>query len=549
MGWFNKQKSERWEREPNDLAIRIEADDVRTIWGNKPFIVYDGTEAIIFERGVLRGRLAAGEHDIDGPIRKFLRGDDPTALILVDAGDVAVDFEVADLASAEHIALGMGIRLVIQLDRPEEFYVNIMKDRRRYLQSDFKAFLQPEIFDALMAFCSTHPIDDLYGNSDLRRQAQEQIQSRLGPSIDRLGFRIVAINVTTVTSDDYDVHRGKLAEGEMKSRGQAAERDQDQRSNEILTDRYENEAEFKAARLKVLQRVRENVAADRSHRTLTAAELREQIAQATHELGLKNTLRSDELQRLEASLSADAVDFEQGREQDREKSALDHGQELDSSRRSHGRVEDAADLVSFLDAKIKTATANEQARDLDREGDEKDWELAKKIRNDTLDAREKKKMQDVELERERMRTLAEADTATKIAMGVGDTQALLELERLEKQQGMSPEQLLAKAAETSPAVAAALAERWKAEGRSSDEITELLRRQLDEERQRNDKHSAQLERVLKASLEANAQVNSAKSESQGPGGQTIITGNPGSPTIINPNQSGGSEGPGKKSDS
>lgn len=548
MGWFNKQKSERWEREPNDLAIRIEANDVRTSWGNKPFVVYDGTECIIFERGVLQGRLAAGEHDIDGPIRKFIRGDDSTALILVDAGDVAIDFEVADLASAEHIALGMGIRLVVHLDRPEEFYANIMKDRRRYLQSDFKAFLQPEIFDALVAFCSTHPIDDLYGNPDLRRQAQEQIQSRLGPSIDRLGFRVVALNVTTVTSDQYDTHRGQLAEGEMKSRGQAAERDQDQRSNEILTDRFENEAEFKAARLKVLQRVRENVAADRSHRTLTVAELREQIAQATHELGLKNTLRSDEIARLEASLSADATDFEQTRQQDREKSALGHGQEVDSSQRSHDRVEEAADLVSFLDAKIKTATANEQARDLDREGDEKDWELAKKIRNDTLDARKKKKMQDVELERERMRTLAEADTATKIAMGVGDAEALLELERLEKQQGMSPEQLLAKAAETSPAVAAALAERWKAEGRSSDEITDLLRRQLDEERQRNDKHSAQLERVLKASLEANSKVNAAKSQSQGPGDQTIITGNPGSPTIINPNQSRAPEDPEKKSD-
>jgi hypothetical protein len=211
-------------------------------------------------------------------------------------------------------------------------------------------------------------------------------------------------------------------------------------------------------------------------------------------------------------------------------------------------VEEAADLESFLDAKIKASAVGEQARDLDRGGDEKDWELAKKIRNDTLDARAKKKMQDVDLERERMRTFAEADTATKIAMGVGDSEALLELERLEKQQGMSAEQLLAKAAEASPAVAAALAERWKAEGRSSDEITELLRRQLDEERQRNDKHSAQLERVLKASLDANSQVNTAKAKSQGPGGQTIITGNPGSPTIINPNQSGSSEEPRKKTD-
>jgi hypothetical protein len=548
MGWFSKTKSDRWEREPNDLAIRIEADDVRTTWGSKPYVVYDGTEAIIFERGVLRGRLAAGEHDIDGPLRKFLRGDDPTALILVDAGDVSMDFEIEALASAEHIALAMGVRLVVRLDRPEDFYANIMKDRRRYLLGDFKALLQPEIFDALLAFTANHPIDVLYGNPELRGQAQQQLQSRLSESLGRFGFHVVAVSVTTVNSDQYDAHRERLADGEMDTREQIADRDQTRRSNEILEDRYENEADFKAARLKVLQRARENAAADRSHRTATAAELREQIAQAIHQLGLKNTLRSDELTRLEASLEADAMEFEQARAQGAEKSALDHEQELDSSRRDHGREEEAADLTAFIDARIKKAEADQQARDLDREGDEKDWDLAKKIRNDTLDARKKKKMQDVELERERMKTLSEADTATKIAMGVGDREALLELERLEKEKGMSPEQLLAKAAESSPAVAAALAERWKAEGRSGDEIADLLRRQIEEERQRNDKHSAQLERVLKASLEANSKVNAAKSQSQGPGDQTIITGNPGSPTIINPNQSKPSDEGGKNAE-
>ncbi|MCP3861398.1 MAG: hypothetical protein GY704_17245, partial [Phycisphaeraceae bacterium] len=179
MGWFSKPKSDRWEREPNDLAIRIEAEDVATVWGNKPYVVYEGTEAIIFECGVLQGRLEAGEHDVDGPLRKFLRGKDPTALILTDAGDVSMDFEIENLASAEHIELEMGVRLVVRLDQPEAFYQNVMKDRRRYLLDDFKSHLHPEILDALLAFTGIHPIEDLYGNPALRGETQRQLQSRL----------------------------------------------------------------------------------------------------------------------------------------------------------------------------------------------------------------------------------------------------------------------------------------------------------------------------------------------------------------------------------
>ncbi|MDG1361769.1 MAG: SPFH domain-containing protein [Phycisphaerales bacterium] len=545
MGWFSKPKSDRWEREPNDLAIRIEAEDVATVWGNKPYVVYEGTEAIIFECGVLQGRLEAGEHDVDGPLRKFLRGKDPTALILTDAGDVSMDFEIENLASAEHIELEMGVRLVVRLDQPEAFYQNVMKDRRRYLLDDFKSHLHPEILDALLAFTGIHPIEDLYGNPALRGETQRQLQSRLAVSLERFGFHVVAVSVTTVKSERYDEVRGRRVDAEIKNSLETVDRDRDRRSRETLVDRYENEADFQEAKIDVLRRVREKVAEKRSHEV----DLRERINQATHELGLKDTLRGDELARLEASLESDALAFEQTSEQRREKSASDHEQALDESQREHERVEEAADLVAFLEARIETAKADEQARDVGRDGDAKDWELAKKIREDTLDARRRKKMQDVELERERMKTVAEADTATKIALGLGDSEALLELERLEKQKGMSPDQLLAMAAETSPAVAAALAERWKVEGRNSEEIADLLRRQLEQERQRNDKHSAQMERVLKASLEANAAVNVAKAESDGPGNPTIITGGLGSPTVVNPRRPKSSgEGDGETAD-
>ena len=38
-------------------AIRIESSDVKSQWGNKPFVVYDGTVALVFSRGRQLGEL------------------------------------------------------------------------------------------------------------------------------------------------------------------------------------------------------------------------------------------------------------------------------------------------------------------------------------------------------------------------------------------------------------------------------------------------------------------------------------------------------------
>jgi len=85
MGWFSKT-SDRWERKPDDIAVRIESSDVKSKWGNKPFVVFDGTVALVFSKGRLLGQLASGQHDIDGRFRSWLAGDAPTTLIIVDEG-------------------------------------------------------------------------------------------------------------------------------------------------------------------------------------------------------------------------------------------------------------------------------------------------------------------------------------------------------------------------------------------------------------------------------------------------------------------------------
>jgi len=517
MGWFSKKPEpvDAWRRQPGEIGLRIEAADVRQAGSTRPFVVYDGTVALVFQQGRLLGKLASGKHDIDGSVRRWFVGDHPTVLVLTDAGDITLDTSLAGLYTRENVEVAADLRLTLQIDAPETFYSNVMKDRRRYLEEDLRGHLRPELLDATLAFTSTRAVDHLYHNAGLREELARALEARVGASLSRLGFRRVSVNVVAFRSEHFDRLRGREAEMDLAKRG---------------TDLDETHAQ-------TLKRAREILAEDKKHEGVTGARLESALHQAAHALRLRDALREDEYARLEARFRQDALDFEQQRTQPRERSGLDHDLGLQAKRGEHAREQGRLDADAFFEKRLAEAATGEKVRDVERTGTEKDWDLAKRVRDDALDARRRKQQQDEEHERTRAETLGKTDTATKIALGVGDKEALLEIDRLARQKEMTPEQLLVLAAEKSPAAAAALAERFKAEGKLNDEFLDQLRRQLDRERQANSEHASQLERVLKEALGQMGRVATAKAESQGPGDQTIVTGGGlGPPTVIPPRE-------------
>jgi hypothetical protein len=255
-----------------------------------------------------------------------------------------------------------------------------------------------------------------------------------------------------------------------------------------------------------------------------------------HSLSIKDRLRDDEYKRLQAKLNQDAIDYDQDRDHKRKLFEVEHDLEVDATKKEHDREQSTSDFAMFLDQRIRTATTDAQLRDLDRKGDEKDWELTKKIREDAIEAQGKKKQQEVEVEKERIAAISQADTATKIALGLGDKDALIKLEQLEQQKNLSPEQILYMAAEKSDAVAATIAQKFASEGKLNDEVMQQLRLQLEQERQTNSEHANRLEQILNKALQEMGIVATARADSQKTGNQTIITPSTIQPTIINPNK-------------
>jgi SPFH domain / Band 7 family len=518
MGWFSAKKPTGWVRKPGDLASRFEADDVKSIWFNKPFIVQEGTAALMFSKGRLEGRVEPGEHDIDGFLRRWFRGEAPTTVLIIDDGEFAADFTkkgesaVDGLYSREQITLSAAVRLTLSLADPELFYRNTMRDRKTYTIAELQQHLRPELHDALLSLTSVSGIEDLYNNPGLRQKAEQMLQERLGVNLAALGFAVSTVNVMSVTSPMYDAHRGNMAGVAMEGK----------------------ETSLKAELLAVRKRAREIAAADAKDKDVGDAELRNAINQAVHELGLKERLRADEFQKLNATLEQDMIDFKRQRERGREVAELDHTLDVDGTKRAHGREQAALDLGAFLDSRIKEAQTGQTVRDLDRSGEQKDWELSVRKRDAALESLAKLKGIKTDDYARRADILGKADTATKIALGAGDAESLLELERMDQQGKMTPDQLLVLAAEKSPAVAQALVEKFKAEGRISEEMYEQQRKHLDQVIAMHREHAMQQERSHRASLDAMAQVATARSAAYGPGQQTVVASGFGTPTVINP---------------
>lgn len=485
MGFFSKG-TDRWERGPDDIAIRVESSEVSKRWLNRPFVVFDGTVALVFSQGRLQGKLPAGKHDIDGPFRKWLRGDDPTTLVIVDEGDLTLDLNFEQLRTREEITLVLGMRLKLGLSDPTAFYRNVMKDKPRYLKPELQSYLEPELRDALLAFTSSHVIEDLYNKPGLRDEVRDAIGTRVGASLARIGYALVSIDRCEASSSQYDEHRGRKAKVE-------------------LADRLAGD---EAAASEVRKRLRENRADDLRHHVLTKAQFLEAAHQAAHQLGLTDKLREDEYKRLMARLEQDAIDYDRERQRSREVAGVEHEAKID-------RIRGESDI--------------ERKRD--------QLKLAEEARASALKTREELRKQDRENERQRIEALERASTSTKAMLSGADAQVLLELEKLEQQKTLSAEQLLALAAEKSEAAASALGQRFAAEGKLNDKVIEQLRQEVERQRAFSQEHAAQLERVMNQALEQMGKVASAKAASQGPGDQTIVTGGAGGPTIINPTKS------------
>lgn len=517
--------ADRWARQPEDFAARVDVEDVRG-WLIKPLVVEHGTKALLFQRGRCVGELPPGRYDMDGLVQRvtnFLISSG-ASIVVMDAGDVGLSLENSDLWTADEMEVGTTMQLIIRVQAADALFQNLIKGRGRLLIDDVENTLADEMQMVLAGIVGRFAAEQLFPAMDARYEIETQLREHLGTTLGRLGLELVQLRFIDFVGEAYEELRQQRAALKVDAA----------------------KVDLRAQRNLLNRRLRELLTQDKMDAFKSEKDLEDFVRQTEHELGLKGVVRDDEMQRLKERfqferdregtlrrLEIQGIESDELREQAWKQLLADERQRDERHRRQLERDLEAA-RTSEEQAKI-------QAR-IDQIKHEQDLREA----HDGLELLQKTKdIEQAERDRESERKLKEVE-----AFGKADAQALLaildgpaaervmQLEKFRAQKELSPEQLLALAAEASPEAARALAAKYTAEGHLSAELIRRLEQQLAEQRELSAGHADRMERVMQTALRQMGQVATARAHS-GEAQQTVVVpGGLGPPVVVNPPAAG-----------
>ena len=520
----------RWARQPEDFAIRIDVDDVKG-WLVKPLIVEHGTTGLVFQSGKFAGELQESRYDVGGFVQRLTNFmiDNPASIVIMDAGDTTCDLENGGLWTSDKFEVGVSLRLVIQVQDPESLFKNLIKGRGQVTLDQLECLLADEVQMLLEGIVLKYKADQLFGSIDARYEIEAQLREHLRTTFSRFGLSLIQLRFVDFCGEVYEELRAK--EGELQTFGKDIDL-QDQRAQ-------------------LTRRLRDVLTTDKMDEFTSEKDLEDFIRQTEHELGLKDVIRDDEMIRLKSrfeherdreqtlrrieieGISQDALRDEARKQQLADEDALDEAHRRKSAR----RVEEAA-----TDGKIDDIQRETRAKDHEQDMTEA---LAGQDLLDRMDDRDRKRgewTQQIEAKRLTERSNATVEALLSIVDGpAGDR--IAELTKLERQKNLTPEQILAITAEASPAAAQALAEKYKADGRLSDEMRELLEKRVAEQKEASADTADRMERIMQTALQQMGHVAGTRARPVEPP-DTIVTpggGGGGAHVMVN-SQSGGKAG-------
>ncbi|MEI6703720.1 MAG: zinc-ribbon domain-containing protein [Deltaproteobacteria bacterium] len=548
-------KSNVWQRRPNDLAHRFEASDLNSYFAGltKKITVMQGTKAIFLQGGKYQGDLPPGTYTADSLLEflKTLNFYEKTTIILVDDGDIPIDFSIGELRTSENFDAGVKGKMVVKVDKPILFFDNLMKSRPHLEVIDLFSYIRNELLNILQSKIKGYSFEDLYGNLELRKELQQDFEFNLTTTLSRLGLQLVHLPYFDYDESywkDLIQQRGalsreliekrekikreadiglldyeqsvatKVKDTEIKRSDQMVDRERElierKRFEEItkmirerLTDDKMNE--FKNA--EDLEKYLYSIDKDKVIRTNDMMDLKIQFENNRQDHAYARKLMIESItQRHELEMKGEVVKEDVNRqrvgdEYSREKRRGDTDETL--------READAGiDLLAKMKAKKREDAAGYQAMELEKA----------------------QKAADIEAERLKARSAASDEAQISMAEGKAGEQ-LTEIAKMKQAKALSEEQLMALSAKDSAAVAAALKEKY-----GSDQVKAMYEQRMKDQeayvqrmQQMEERGMDRMERVHTKSLEQMGQTASTRATPGTTGSTTVVSpGGFGAPVII-----------------
>ncbi len=513
---------DRWSRRPEDFAVRVDDQDIQG-WLTKPLIVEHGTRALLFQNGEFKGELGEGRYDMGGflsKLRNFLVHE-PASAIICDAGDVIIDVENGDLWTEDGQEVGTAERLVFRARDPDAMFVNLFKGRNRVELADLESQMAGEVQMLLAGIVHQYPTVDLFTKLEIRNRIEQDLRETIARTLTRLGLELVQLRFIRFFGEAYEKIRREKAELRLA----------------------EEEAELTIARTRLGQRLRENLTEDKMHAFKTEKDFEDFVRQTEHELGIKQVIREDEMERLKERFR-----FERDRE------GLLRRIEIETISDKARRDRAWEELISEerqrdeghtrqLRRELETAKTDAEKRKIQLElerleniEDIRQAEEALRLREEVEELDHKRALDAQEVEARTLEARGKATAAALLSIVDGPAaDRIARLEELRAQQNMTPEQILAVLSAASPDAAAALAKKYEAEGQVAVGEARILKEHLAEIRSIYQNEANRTERVARVAMHEMGGVAVTRAQAPHHAAQTVVTGGGGMgpPVVIN----------------
>lgn len=209
-------RDNRWSRLPEEIAVRIEADDLEGM--TRRLIVEPGTEAIILDNGRSLGVQGPNSYTLESigdRLRQFFTSQPANrrVAILIDTAPFDLEFSVSGVFTQDPLRVGLRVRLTLQVDSSSnppimQFYTNLMRSRHRFSRADLHAYLLPEVEDAAQAWLSSHTVSELAENLDLKAELETHIYLYLERTLAQNGLAYLQLRTMDYALEHVDQVRG-----------------------------------------------------------------------------------------------------------------------------------------------------------------------------------------------------------------------------------------------------------------------------------------------------------------------------------------------------
>lgn len=184
-----------WARQPDELAIRIEASDLSGFLARE-LVIEPGTCAFFMEDGsVTMGQVGPGAYALDTLLDRMpgMRGMGRVTAIVAVTGEVSLPLALSGLRTADGASVNVQADLCFQLADALSFFVNFMQGRERVVRSDLAGHLLPEVRDAAGEWAGARPKAELSGALAHKDALAAAVEAHLGETLAALGLRFMRV--------------------------------------------------------------------------------------------------------------------------------------------------------------------------------------------------------------------------------------------------------------------------------------------------------------------------------------------------------------------